>query len=547
MADQAKKSTFFGGVATLATGVVIVKLIGALYKIPLANILGEEGNSYFTTAYNIYNVFLTISTAGLPVALSKAVSEANALGRYNQVDRVFKVALGTFLALGTLSTLIMFFGAELITAVIGSTGASASVRALAFSALFVCCMAAFRGYFQGHGNMAPTSKSQIVEAAIKLLLGLALAALLVQQSKELASAGAILGVTCGSLVALVYLLFTFSRQRERRTSNDRPDSSKRIFLSLISVAIPITIGSSVTNIVYLIDNGLILNQLQNALGMTEDAANALYGNYGAVSSLYQLPSALMIPFTASILPAVAAARSRRDQRGASRVSESAMRIGMLLALPAGFGLTALAGPITAMLYPGYDNNVAGGCLAWLGIASIFVCIMLLSNSILQAHGMVNLPVVIAAIGGVIKLVVNYVLVGIESINVVGAAIGTLCCFAVVAIMDLFVIHRIIPAPPRMDRIFVKPLIASGFMALAAWACHGLLAKVLGLLSPFQATDAAGVVTGLTGMGNAIATLGGIGIGVVVYVVLIVALKAISKDDLSVMPKGDKLAKILRIS
>ena len=142
---------------------------------------------------------------------------------------------------------------------------------------------------------------------------------------------------------------------------------------------------------------------------------------------------------------------------------------------------------------------------------------------------------------------NYVLVGIESINVVGAAIGTLCCFAVVAIMDLFVIHRIIPAPPRMDRIFVKPLIASGFMALAAWACHGLLAKVLGLLSPFQATDAAGVVTGLTGMGNAIATLGGIGIGVVVYVVLIVALKAISKDDLSLMPKGDKLAKILRIS
>ncbi len=398
--------------------------------------------------------------------------------------------------------------------------------------------------------LVPTALRLSMLTAYLVLLGLlslALAALLVQQSKELASAGAILGVTCGSLVALVYLLFTFSRQRERRTSNDRPDSSKRIFLSLISVAIPITIGSSVTNIVYLIDNGLILNQLQNALGMTEDAANALYGNYGAVSSLYQLPSALMIPFTASILPAVAAARSRRDQRGASRVSESAMRIGMLLALPAGFGLTALAGPITAMLYPGYDNNVAGGCLAWLGIASIFVCIMLLSNSILQAHGMVNLPVVIAAIGGVIKLVVNYVLVGIESINVVGAAIGTLCCFAVVAIMDLFVIHRIIPAPPRMDRIFVKPLIASGFMALAAWACHGLLAKVLGLLSPFQATDAAGVVTGLTGMGNAIATLGGIGIGVVVYVVLIVALKAISKDDLSLMPKGDKLAKILRIS
>ena len=224
-----------------------------------------------------------------------------------------------------------------------------------------------------------------------------------------------------------------------------------------------------------------------------------------------------------------------------------MRVGMLLALPAGFGLTALAYPITAMLYPGYDNDVAGGCLAWLGIASIFVCIMLLSNSILQAHGMVNLPVVIAAIGGAIKLITNYVLVGIESINVVGAAIGTLVCFAVVAIMDLFVIHRIIPAPPRMDRIFVKPLIASALMALAAWACHGLLSKVLGMISLFQAVDEAGVVVGLSRMGNAVATLGGIGVGVVVYMVLIVVLRAISKDDLSLMPKGDKLARILRVS
>ena len=262
-----RKKHLLRGVATLATGVVIVKLIGALYKIPLANILGEEGNSYFTTAYNIYNVFFDhLHRRSAGGSVQGGVRGQRPRPLQPSGTGYSKVALGTFLALGTLSTLIMFFGAELITAVIGSTGASASVRALAFSALFVCCMAAFRGYFQGPRKHGPTSKSQIVEAAIKLLLGLALAALLVQQSKELASAGAILGVTCGSLVALVYLLFTFSRQRERRTSNDRPDSSKRIFLSLISVAIPITIGSSVTNIVYhLIDKRLILNQLQNAL------------------------------------------------------------------------------------------------------------------------------------------------------------------------------------------------------------------------------------------------------------------------------------------
>lgn len=545
MASQAKKNTFFGGVATLATGVVIVKLIGALYKIPLANILGELGNGYFTTAYNIYNVFLTITTAGLPVALSKTISEANALGRYNQVRQVFKVAVGTFLALGLISTLIMFFGAEGITNIMGDPDASASVRSLAPATLFVCSMAAFRGYFQGHGDMSPTSISQIIEASIKLVVGLALASLLAAQGPVYSSAGAILGVTLGTVVACVYMLNVFVRKREMRPSKDRPDSAQRVLRNLITIAVPITIGSSVTNVVYLIDNGLILNQLQASLHMTREEAMALYGNYGAAGNLYNLPSSLMIPFTASILPAVSAALSRRDKLGASKVAESAMRIGMLLALPAGFGLSALAKPITAMLYPKYNNDLCGGSLMWLGLASIFVCIMLLSNAILQAHGIVNLPVAFAAAGGVIKLVVNYTLVGIESISVVGAAIGTLCCFAVVAGMDLFVIHRIIPAPPRLDRVFIKPLIASAVMAAAAWAFHGLLTIVLGMLPPFQAVNEAGVVEGLSRTGGAIATLGGIGAGAVIYVILIVALRAISKDDLALMPKGEKLARLLR--
>ncbi len=546
MANQGKKNTFFGGVATLATGVIIVKLIGALYKIPLANILGEEGNGYFGTAYNIYNVFLTITTAGLPVALSKAISEANELGRYNQVRRISKVALCTFLTLGLLSTVIMFFGAEAISGIMNNPDAAASVRALAPAVLFVCSMAAFRGYFQGHGDMAPTSVSQIIEASIKLVVGLMLAQMLAAQSASLASAGAILGVTLGTVVACMYMLNVYVRKREVRPAGDKAAPASRIFLSLIATAVPITLGSSVTNIVYLIDNKLVLGQLQNVLGMSKETASALYGNYNAAGNLYNLPSSLMIPFTASILPAVAAARSRHDKLGASRVAESAMRVGMLIAMPAGLGLTALAKPITAMLYPSYNNDLCGGSLMWLGLASIFVCIMLLCNAILQAHGVVNLPVAIAIVGGVIKLGINYTLVAIPSINVVGAAIGTLVCFAVVACLDLVVIRRIIPTPPRLDRIFVKPLIASVVMAAAAWAVHGLFAKLLGLLPAFQAIDAEGVVTGLSRMGNALATVAGIGVGVVVYAALILSLRAISKDDLALMPKGDKLGKLLHI-
>jgi stage V sporulation protein B len=224
-----------------------------------------------------------------------------------------------------------------------------------------------------------------------------------------------------------------------------------------------------------------------------------------------------------------------------------MRVGMLIALPAGLGLSVLAHPITALLYPSYDNSIAGGCLTWLGLASIFVCIMLLSNSILQANGMVNLPVVIAAIGGALKLSINYVLVGIESINVVGAAIGTLVCFAAVAVLDLTVIHRTVPTPPRISRIFVKPLAASVVMAACAWAVNGLLSHVLASMSAFQSVDADGVVQGLSRTGNAVATLAAIAVGGVVYLVLIVVLRAISKDDLALMPKGDKLAKLLHIN
>ncbi len=546
MASQAKKNTFFGGVATLATGVIIVKLIGALYKIPLANILGELGNGYFNTAYNIYNTFLTITTAGLPVALSKAISEVNALGRYNQVRQVFRVAFLTFLTLGAACTLIMFAGAEGITGLLGDPNASASVRALAPSILFVCTMAAFRGYFQGHGDMVPTSVSQIIEASIKLVVGLALASLLMPQGPVYASAGAILGVTLGTVVGCVYLMNVYVRKRETRLSDERTEAPGRVLRSLVTIAVPITIGSSVTNIVYLIDNGLILNQLQDSLGMTRDQAMTLYGNYSAAGNLYNLPASLMIPFTASILPAVAAALSRHDRLGASRVMESAMRVGMLLAMPAGFGLTALSGPITAMLYPSYNNELCGGSLAWLGVASIFVCIMQLSNSMLQAHGIVNLPVLFAVVGGVIKLAVNYTLVGIESISVVGAAIGTLCCFAVVAGLDLFVIERILPTPPRLDRVFVKPLVASAVMAAAAWAVHGLLSRLLVLVPALQAVDGAAGAAALSRLGGAVATVGGIGVGVVVYAILLLALRAISKDDLALMPKGDKLAKLLRI-
>lgn len=541
MSNAEKKSTFFGGAAILAASAILVKVIGAIYRIPLGNILSDEVMADYNSAYNIYNFFLTISTAGLPVALSKTISEANALGRHNQVQRTFRVAFVTFLILGLISFFCMtVLAAPMAQIVISNPKAVYCVMALAPSVLCVCIMSAFRGYFQGHFNMMPTGISQVIEAFFKLVVGLALALFLVNviQKPELGSVGAIIGVSCGSVVALLYILYLFFRDRKRRQrihATDRPDGSMRILSNLLKLAIPITLGSAATSLVTLIDTKLVMSQLQSVYQTVDglgkeaalDAARGLYGIYSKTMSIYNLPFSMMVPLTACIIPAVSASLARRDHLGAQKVSESALRIGLLLALPMGMGLFALGGPIMGLLFPTIDVSVAGPLLSVLGLASIFVALQLLCNSILQANGMVNLPILAVVIGGVVKVVVNFILVGNPNIRINGAPVGTLTCFIVISALEIFIIRRSIPAPPSFLRAFLKPFVPSALMAAAAWATYGLLTNFLH-------------------MGNSLATIGGIGVGVVVYLALVLALRVLSREDLALMPKGDKIAKILHI-
>lgn len=541
MSNAEKKSTFFGGAAILAASAILVKVIGAIYRIPLGNILSDEVMADYNSAYNIYNFFLTISTAGLPVALSKTISETNALGRHNQVQRTFRVAFITFLILGLISFFCMtVLAAPMAQIVISNPKAVYCVMALAPSVLCVCIMSAFRGYFQGHFNMMPTGISQVIEAFFKLVVGLALALFLVNvvQKPELGSVGAIIGVSCGSVVALLYILFLFFRDRKRRQrihATDRPDGSMRILSNLLKLAIPITLGSAATSLVTLIDTKLVMSQLQSVYQTVDglgkeaalDAARGLYGIYSKTMSIYNLPFSMMVPLTACIIPAVSASLARRDHLGAQKVSESALRIGLLLALPMGMGLFALGGPIMGLLFPTIDVEVAGPLLSVLGLASVFVALQLLCNSILQANGMVNLPILAVVIGGVVKVVVNFILVGNPNIRINGAPVGTLTCFIVISALEIFIIRRSIPAPPSFLRAFLKPFVPSVIMAAAAWATYGLLTNFLH-------------------MGNSLATIGGIGVGVVVYLVLVLALRVLSREDLELMPKGDKIAKILHI-
>ena len=590
----AKPNTFFGGAAILAMGILVVKVIGLFYKIPLVNIIGSEGSADFNNAYNIYSVLLTISTAGLPVAVSKLVSEANALGRQNQVHKVFRLSLAAFLTLGVVSFLIMYFGSEQLAGMMHDSLAAAGIRALAPAVICVGCLSAFRGYAQGHGNMTPTAVSQILEALCKLVIGLGLAYWLVRagQPSHVAAAGAITGVTVGTILALAYMIFNFvsTRMREEKDTQDAPDSARRILSTLMKIAIPITISSSMVGIVTVIDSALVQGQIQKVLisdpdswalyqqvvdfapleaardawqqavssgaaaeavsqlyGAVELAAEnisrSLYGNYSGALTIYNLPLSLMAAITASVIAAVSAALARRDRRGAARITGSALRITALLAFPMGVGLFVLGTPIIRLIFPELDASVAGPLLSTLGIASIFVCLMLVCNSVLQAHGFINLPVVIMALGGVVKIVTNYNLVAVPTIGISGAPVGNVLCFGLCMVLDLVVIARVIHGRPDYLPLLAKPAAAAGVMGLGAWAVYGLLSK---LLSYEEVTQAGETIQTLGKTGNGIAVMGAILIAVIIYAVLVVALRAISREDLSLMPKGDKIAKILRL-
>ena len=545
VAQPQKQNSFFGGAAILAAGILIVKLIGMFYKIPLINIIGEAGAADFNNAYNIYAVLLTVSTAGLPVAVSKLVSEANALNRRNQVRRTFRLALVLFLALGLVSFLVMFFRADALAGMMNDSKAAAGIRALAPAVVCVGCLAALRGYSQGHSNMAPTSVSQIIEALCKLVVGLGLAFWLVKQGKDpdVAAAGAITGVTVGTVVALAYMVLDFllSRGREDTRGTDRPDSAGSILVNILKIAVPITLSSSMVGIVTVIDSSLVQGQLQSALNLTEKASRTLYGNYSGALNIYNLPTSLMAAITASVIPAVSAALARRDRRGAARITGSALRITALLSFPMGVGLFVLGTPIIRLLFPSLNVEVAGPLLSTLGIATPFVCMVLVCNSVLQAHGFINLPVIVMVLGGIVKIVNNYNLVG--AIGIAGAPVGNILCFGLALVLDLVVITRVIPNRPRLLPIFAKPAVASAVMGGAAWAVYGLLSRIL---SSEQVDQAGQTVRAVSRMGNAAGILLAIAVAGVVYLVLVIALRAISRDDLALMPRGDKLARLLRL-
>jgi len=532
MADNksVKKQTFLQGAAVLAAATAIVKIIGAIYSIPLKGIIGDEGFSYFSKAYAIYEVLLMISTTGLPVAMSRMISEAQALERHDQVRKIFSTALRVFLLLGVLGTGSMLLFARPLSLIFAKTAdAWFSIICLAPAVLLICLIAAFRGFFQGQSNMTPTSVSQVFEALCKLIIGLGLAWLLLQQTGEAAysTGGALLGVTIGLVVSAGYLWSCYRKTSRQLPTGGTVASTGATLKQLLVIAIPITLGSAGLQIINLVDTAVYMNRLVNAVGLTAERANELSGIYEFCRKIFNLPCAFITPITISIIPAITSHLTMQNQRGVRMVEGSAMRITGLIAMPCALGLFSLGGPIMALLgsYTGEKLELAGFLMATLGLTVIFNSVILVTNAMMQAHGDVTTPVVNMIAGGVVKVIINFILVGMPNLHIKGVAMGTLICYLLIVTMNILAMHRKKTIELRSLAGLGKPLLASVLMGAVAFMVNGFLGAVVpGKLACVAAIGAAGVV----------------------YVILVIVLKVITYDDCMLLPGGEKIARILRV-
>lgn len=539
---QQKKQNFVQGAFILLVANLVVKVIGALFQIPLKNLIGSNGFpafGLFSVSYRIYIAMLVVSTVGLPAALSKMVAEATTLGREREVRRIVKVAACIFVPLGALCSLVLFFGANALAGVMHNPDVAFALAAIAPSVLMVSILSVFRGYHQGRSNMVPTAISQIIESLGKLLIGLGLAYFAMSRGMDAPAVAAmtVLGVTVGEIAAAVYMVGQGALLRAKHavtppTLNDRMRSSSTLCKTLLSLSIPITISSAVMSVTDLIDVALIGLRLQTAIGMTSDQANALYGVYtGMAVNFFNLPQTLVTALAVSALPALAGANVSQNFTKARKTIGTTFRMTMLITLPAGAGFLVLSEPILRLVYHS-DTRIAGPLMQMLGLAVPCVALVAITNAMLQAFGRADLPLISMFAGALVKLFGDYFLIGNPNIQLMGAPISTVLCYALIAVINLFQLRRLTQGLPPFGKTVVRPLAATLGMSAATVICFQVVTRAL------QAAPGSG--------GDKLATLAALIVAVVSYTVLLFALHAVEREDVMMLPQGEKLAKFLRL-
>lgn len=532
MAEQ-KGQSFLKGTMILAAAAFVVKFINIFFSIPLANFLGGEGMGYFYTAYDIFIFFNLLASSGTPVAISRMVSMAYAQGRKREADKIFRVSFTLFSFIGMAGCIVMIVFAEQFSVLMTKNGGSMyAIAALAPMVLFMSLSSCLRGYFQGRQNMTPTAVSQILESGIKLLVGIAFALYLLKTTglPELGAAGAIIGVSIGSFFALLYILIFFFRQRAQTWYMVREvpvSSTKHILHDILVFAVPVIIGSAFLNFLDLVDSGVMMYRLQDVAGFDETAAMTMKGWLGNARKYFDLPNAVIVPISTAVLPLISGALARKDRKGTRETSTLALRMTLMVAIPAAVGLCVFAEPICDLLLYSQPEDAAGTAplLMLMAPAVITASLLYTTNSMIQAVGKVHIPIINMAVGTVVRIIVVYVLCGIPEINVNGAAFSTFVSYFVMIVLNVIAMHRILPGIPSVIGMSLRPLLAALIMAGVSYPLYMLLEMFLG---------------------GKIAVIAAIAAAVLVYVLAAVFTKAITRDEIIHMPKGERIASLLHL-
>ena len=511
-----KSKSIIGGMTVLGLAGVICKLVGVLYSIPLTWMIGTNGLGVYQAVFPAYNLLLTISSAGLPVAVSRLVARSLAKDDPRSAKNVFKTALLLLLTLGSVATIIMLAGSGALAAASDQPTSRIGFQVIAPCVVIVCVLSAFRGFMQGQQNMVPTAISQLIEQVGKVFLALPMAHFGSKMGVEYGAAGALLGTTIVEGVALVYMVILYFRRRSSfnripQLSSEAPESSASIAKQLMTISIPITIGACIVPFSQYIDSIMTVGRLIIA-GVPADSAGSVYGLFsGTVIRIINIPTALALAVSMSLVPAISAAKAVNDDATVVRQTDLGMRFAFLIGLPCSIGMSVLAEPLMRFFYQGSiveEQLVLGGqLLSMSGLTIVLFTVVQATTSVLQGLGKQRIPMYTLLAGVVCKIILNYVLIAIPAINIHGAPIASLVCYTVSMVPNLYYMLKYTRSRMNWLGWIVRPGLATAAMGIAVWALREWLPV------------------------NRLTVLVEVAAGVVVYAAAALALKAITKEDL----------------
>lgn len=535
-----RKDNFVVQAGILAMAGIIVRIIGLLYRSPLAEIIGDEGNGYYSFAYNIYTIILLISSYSIPSAIAKVMAQRIAFGEYRNAHRLFRCALLYVVVVGLIGSGVAYFCAPFLVV----ENAVPVLRIFAPTIFFSGLLGVLRGYFQAQRTMVPTSVSQILEQILNACVSVFAAWLFIHlmsgndttQKAIRGASGSAIGTGCGVVAALLFMLFIYLRRRKsimEEIANDQTEheeSYKELFKVILLVVTPFILSTFIYNLSTSLNQTIYSELMMSVKNMSEETVATMYGIFAGKSVVItNIPIAFGSAMAAALIPGVSAAYAKKNMEASRSKVNLAIKVTMLISIPSSVGLFVLAHPIVKLLFPQKASlDTAVAVLRVLAISVVFYGLSTLTNAVLQGIGKVNLPVYHAFAALVVQVVVLVVLLIFTDMNLYALAIANICYSLLMCILNSRAVNKYLEYKENAMQTFVRPFFAAACMGVVAYGVYFVFALM---------------------MDERIALIPALLVAVIVYFIFVIKFRAVTEEELRAIPKGTKLvvaAKRLRL-